>query len=48
MEGDKTGPQVQVLKWGKANFDGIRQEFLRVDWSNLLRAKGPLASGSKS
>eukprot|EP00061_Rhincodon_typus_P007669 g29602.t1 len=40
MENDKTGPQVQVLNWSKANFDRIRQELAGVDWSSLFAGKG--------
>eukprot|EP00061_Rhincodon_typus_P004008 g21542.t1 len=39
MEKDKIGPQVRVLNWGKANFDGIRQELAGVDWSSLFAGK---------
>eukprot|EP00061_Rhincodon_typus_P007112 g28456.t1 len=40
MERDKTGPQVQVLNWHKANFDGIRQELAGIDWNSLFACKG--------
>ena len=31
MENDRSGPKVKILNWGKANFDGIRQELSKVN-----------------
>ena len=30
MDNDRSGPKVKILNWGKANFDGIRQELSKV------------------
>ena len=48
MENDWSGPKVKILNWGKANFDGIRQELSKVNWGSLWEAKGCLVSGRLS
>ena len=40
MENDRSGPKVKILNWGKANFDGIRQELSKVNWGSLWEGKG--------
>ena len=40
MENDRSGPKVKILNWGKANFDGIRQELSKVDRGSLWEGKG--------
>jgi len=40
MENVRSGPKVKILNWGKANFDGIRQEVSKVGWGCLLAGEG--------
>lgn len=37
---DRAGQLVNIPNWGKSNFDGIRQEVVKVDWSRLFAGKG--------
>lgn len=39
MDRDRAGPRVKMLNWGKANFEGMRQELAQVDWSRLFDGK---------
>lgn len=39
MEDDRTNPQVEVLNWGKINFNGIWQEHSKVDREKLFPCK---------
>lgn len=40
MKKERAGPQVEVLKQGKADFYGIRQELSKTDWGRLVLGKG--------
>lgn len=42
MDRDREDPHVEILNWGKANFEGMREGLAQVDWSKLGMCTSPL------